>query len=107
MSNSISGSDVTSVVLACEAGMGSSLMVVSQIKKKLKKAKIKGIKVSHAPARSLTPDTKLVVVHKRLAGVVKANCPDTVIVPFDMFMNDPVFDKLVDAIANDGEIVGM
>ena len=87
--------------------MGSSLMVVSQMKKKLKKAKVSGVKVVHKPARAVPADAKLVLVHQGLSRVIKERVPDAVVVPFKMFMNDPVFDQVVNAFANDGEISGM
>lgn len=106
MTQSIAASDVSTIILACEAGMGSSLMIVSQIKKKLKKAKVKGVKVMHKPARAVPADAKLIIVHKGLAKVVRAKAPNAVIVTFKMFLNDPAFTRVVDAIANGGEIVG-
>ena len=42
MANSISAADVKTVILACEAGMGSSLMSVNSLKKKFKAANITG-----------------------------------------------------------------
>ncbi|MEZ4642682.1 MAG: hypothetical protein R3E31_08100, partial [Chloroflexota bacterium] len=45
MTQSIAASEVTTIVLACEAGMGSSLMSVNALKKKLKQAKVNGVTV--------------------------------------------------------------
>lgn len=107
MSRTIAASDVSTIYLACEAGMGSSLMIVSQIKKKLKKAKVSGVKVVHKPARAIPASAKLVIVHSGLAKVVRAKAPDAVIVTFKMFLNDPAFARVVDAFASDGEVVGI
>ena len=104
MAQSIAASDVKTIIMACEAGMGSSLMVVNTLKKKLKKAKVSGIKVMHKPARAVPADAQLVVVHKGLANVVRRRAPESVIVTFSYFMNDPAFDRVVDAFANGGEI---
>ena len=93
--------------MACEAGMGSSLMVVNTIKKKLRKAKVSGVKVVHKPARAVPADAKLIVVHNQLANVVRSKAPDAVIVTFSFFMNDPAFDTLVQAFVDDGEIKNM
>ena len=107
MADSINASEISTIIMACEAGMGSSLMVVNTIKKKLRKAGIKDRKVIHKPARAVPADAKLVVVHERLAKVARNAAPDAVIITFKMFMNDPQFDKLVDAIVNDGDIQNM
>ena len=107
MADSINASEVSTIIMACEAGMGSSLMVVNSIKKKLRKAGIKDRKVIHKPARAVPAEAKLVVVHERLANVARNAAPEAVIVTFKMFMNDPQFDKLVDAFVNSGDIKNM
>jgi mannitol-specific phosphotransferase system IIBC component len=53
MTQSIAASEVKTIILACEAGMGSSLMSVNALKKKLKKANVSGVTVVHKPARAI------------------------------------------------------
>lgn len=105
MTQSIPTAQVSTSILACEAGMGSSLMSVNALKKKLKKAKVSNVKVVHKPARAIPNDAQVVVVHKGLAKVAQGKAPNAVIVTFSMFLNDPVFDTVVDAFADGGEIV--
>ena len=102
---SIQPSNVSEIILACEAGMGSSLMVVNLLKKKLKKAGVTSVTLKHKPARSVPADTPLIVVHKSLAKVARRAAPEAVIVTFNFFMNDPAFDKVVNAFVNDEVIV--
>lgn len=104
MAQSVAASDVKTIVLACEAGMGSSLMSVNALKKKLKKAKIKDVKVLHKPARAIPDDAQVVVVHQGLAKVAKSKAPQAVVVTFKHFMNDPAFDRIVSALSQGGEI---
>jgi mannitol-specific phosphotransferase system IIBC component len=104
MAQSISASQVHSIVFACEAGMGSSLMSVNSLKKKLKAAKIENITVVHKPARDIPPDAQVVVVHKGLAKVARSKAPNAVVVTFNHFLNDPAFDKLVKAFTDQSEI---
>jgi mannitol-specific phosphotransferase system IIBC component len=105
MPKSILASDVNLVVLACEAGMGSSLMSVNALKKKLKAAKVDHVQVVHSPVRAIPKETKLVVVHKGLGKSARSVVPEAVIVTFSQFLNDPVFDKLVQAFVEGKEIV--
>ena len=105
MSRSISAAEVKTIILACEAGMGSSLMSVNALKKKLKKAKVDGVTVVHKPARAIPDDAKVVIVHKGLAKVVRSKVPNAVIVTFSQFLNDPAFDRVVNAFTENGEIV--
>ena len=105
MAQSIPANQVNLIILACEAGMGSSLMSVNALKKKLKKAKVKDVKVVHKPARAIPADAQVVVVHKGLAKVAQGKAPEAVIVSFSMFLNDPVFDTVVQAFKDQGDIV--
>ncbi len=105
MARSISASEVKTIILACEAGMGSSLMSVNALKKKLKKAKVSDVTVVHKPARAIPADAQVVVVHKGLARVVRSKVPDAVVVTFSHFLNDPAFDTVVKAFTDSGDIV--
>ena len=59
---SISGADVKQIVVACEAGMGSSVMVAKMLAKQLKD---RGVTVTHSPVNQL-PETEhdLVLCHR-------------------------------------------
>ncbi len=105
MGQSILASEVKTIILACEAGMGSSLMSVNALKKKLKQAKVTDVKVIHKPARGIPADAQVIVVHKGLAKMARSKAPDAVIVTFSHFFNDPAFDQLVQAFSDGGEIV--
>lgn len=104
MAQSVQSSEVKTIIFACEAGMGSSLMSVNSLKKKLKKAKIMDVSVKHLPARGIPENAQVVVVHKGLAKVARSKAPDAVVVTFSHFLNDPVFDKLVQAFVDQAEI---
>lgn len=105
MAISIPSAQVDTIIVACEAGMGSSVMCVNALKKKLKAAKLDGkVKVLHKPARSVAADARVVVVHRGLADVVRKQAPEAVVLAFGHFLNDPVFDALVHALAS-GDVV--
>ncbi len=105
MTQSIPASQVNTIILACEAGMGSSLMSVNALKKKLKQAKVENVTVVHKPARGIPADAKVVVVHKGLAKVAQGKAPQAVVVAFSQFLNDPAFDGIVKAFTDNGDIV--
>ncbi len=104
MSASISASQVKTIIFACEAGMGSSLMSVNSLKKKLKAAQVADVVVIHKPAREIPADAQVVVVHKGLAKTARAKAPGAVVLAFNHFLNDPIFDNLVKALAEKSEI---
>ena len=105
MAQSIAAAKVKTIVFACEAGMGSSLMSVNSLKKKLKAAQITDIVVLHKPARDIPADVQVVVVHKGLAKTARATAPNAVVLAFNHFLNDPLFDKLVKSLVDKTDIV--
>jgi mannitol-specific phosphotransferase system IIBC component len=107
MAKSIPATDVKTIIFACEAGMGSSLMSVNSMKKKLKAAGLDGITVKHMPAREIPADSQLVVVHKGLAKVAAGKATNAVVLTFHQFLDDPVFDQLVKALTEKTEITSM
>jgi galactose PTS system EIIB component len=104
MASSIQSSTVTKIILACEAGMGSSLMSVNSLKKKFKAAKLDKVQIVHSPVRALPKDATLVIVHKGLGNTARSIAPQAVVVTFSHFISDPIFDKLVQAFVEGKEI---
>ena len=105
MTQSISPTVLKTIIFACEAGMGSSLMSVNSLKKKLKAAQITNVVVVHKPVREIPADAQVVVVHKGLAKTAQTKAPNAVVLAFNHFLNDPVFDKLVKSIVDNTDIV--
>lgn len=103
MAASIPAANVDTIIFACEAGIGSSLMGVNALKKKLKQANI-NINVVHKPVRSVPASAKVVIAHKGLAKMAREQAPGAVVIAFSQFLNDPVFDRLVNALKAGGEI---
>ncbi|TVR25737.1 MAG: PTS lactose transporter subunit IIB [Nitriliruptor sp.] len=101
---SIEGKDVKSVVVACEAGMGSSVLLTTQLAKQLKPH---GVAVTHSPVNRLTDDTADVVLcHQGLLSRARQAAPNSVVIPFQMFMGDPAFAKVTAAISSGGTLDG-
>jgi len=107
VAKSISAKDVKTIIFACEAGMGSSLMSVNSMKKKLKAAGLTDLTVVHMPAREIPATSQLVVVHKGLSKVVAAKAPNAVVLTFHQFLDDPVFEQLVKALLEKTDIATM
>jgi mannitol-specific phosphotransferase system IIBC component len=94
----INGRDVRKVVIACDAGMGSSVMVASQMRQRLKKY---DVAVEHVNVNGIPADAQVVVVHAGLAQRAQGIAPAAVVVPFQIFMGDPAFER-VEAAIRDG-----
>jgi mannitol-specific phosphotransferase system IIBC component len=98
----ISGSNVKKLVVACEAGMGSSVMIAKQLARQLKDH---GVSVTHSPVNQLADESPDVVLcHRGLGDRARQAMPDTPIVVFDMFLGDPRIQGVVDAILSGDDI---
>ena len=99
----ISGSEVKEIIVACDAGMGSSVMLASQLRTRLKPY---GVSVDHVAVSDIPAGTRLVLTHSDLAERARMTVPDAVVVEFQMFLGDPAFDRLEQAIKEGSEIRG-
>ncbi|WBU38623.1 PTS lactose transporter subunit IIB [Homoserinibacter sp. YIM 151385] len=97
----IDGSSVKKLIVACDAGMGSSVMLASTLKKQLAKS---GVTVEHSPVANIPSDADVVVTQSALAERARGVVPEVPVIPFQLFMGDPAVTKIVKAIQN-GETV--
>jgi len=93
----IDGSSIKKLIVACDAGMGSSVMLASQLKKQLAKS---GVTVEHSPVASIPSDADVVVTQAGLADRARGVVPDVPVIPFQLFLGDPSVAALVKAIQN-------
>lgn len=100
--SSIQGSDIKKVVVACDAGMGSSVLLTSQLKKTLSPY---GVTVEHSPVDRIPDGTDVVLCHSGLLARARARVPGTVVVGFQMFLGDPAFANLEKVIRDGGTLV--
>lgn len=93
----IDGSRIKKLIVACDAGMGSSVMLASTLKRQLAKS---GVTVEHSPVASIPSDADLVFTHTGLADRARHTVPGVPVVPFQLFLGDPAIAKIVTAIQN-------
>jgi mannitol-specific phosphotransferase system IIBC component len=94
----LDGSRVKKLIVACDAGMGSSIMLATTLKKQLKKS---GVTVEHSAVSDIPQDADVVVTQNNLANRAReVVAPGTPVVPFQLFMGDPAVAAVVDAIQN-------
>ncbi|CAN5171580.1 hypothetical protein BH11ACT5_BH11ACT5_00220 [soil metagenome] len=97
----IDGSSIKKLIVACDAGMGSSVMLASTLKKQLAK---NGVTVEHSSVAGIPRDADAVVTQAGLAARARGVVPDIPVIPFQLFLGDPAVTKLVKAI-QDGATV--
>jgi mannitol-specific phosphotransferase system IIBC component len=93
----VDGSSIKKLIVACDAGMGSSVMLASTLKKQLAK---NGVTVEHSSVAQIPSDADIVVTQAGLADRARGVVPDVPVIPFQLFLGDPAVAKLVKAIQN-------
>ena len=97
----IDGSSIKKLIVACDAGMGSSVMLASTLRKQLAKS---GVVVEHSAVAHLPNDADVVVTQTGLAERARHVVPEVPVIPFQLFLGDPAITRLVKAIQN-GETI--
>ena len=67
---------IRKIAFACDAGMGSSAMGATVLKKKIAAAGLEGIEVIHTPVSSIPADVQIVVTHRELGERAERSNPN-------------------------------
>ncbi len=92
--------EIHKIVFACDAGMGSSAMGATVLKKKITDAGLTGIDVIHSPVSSIPADAQIVVTHRDLGPRAAASNPNAKLVLITNFLAAPEYDQLVQELKN-------
>lgn len=87
---------VTKIAFACDAGMGSSAMGATVLKKKLAAAGLEGIEVIHTPVSSIPADVQIVVTHEELGERAAHSNPNAERILITNFLAAPEYATLVE-----------
>ncbi len=90
--------NVKKIVFACDAGMGSSAMGATLLRKKVKEAGLDDIEVTNSAIKNLTGNEDLIVTHKDLTTNAKAKVPNAIHVSVDNFLGSPRYDEIVEEL---------
>jgi PTS system mannitol-specific IIC component len=96
---------IHAIVFACDAGMGSSAMGASVLRKKIKDAGHEGVTVVNKAISDLTDKFDLVVSHQDLSDRATQKTPSAVHVAVDNFMASPRYDEIV-ALISERNVTG-
>ncbi|WP_441257863.1 PTS mannitol transporter subunit IICBA [Vibrio sp. Vf1514] len=103
---------VQSIIVACDAGMGSSAMGASMLRKKVQDAGLK-IHVTNLAINSLTESADIVITHKDLTDRARKHAPNAHHISLTNFLDSQMYNQLVTqllaaqkpAAANDEQMV--
>lgn len=87
---------IRKIAFACDAGMGSSAMGATVLKKKIAAAGLSGIEVIHTPVSSIPADVQIVVTHQELGERAAHSNPSAERILITNFLAAPEYDVLVE-----------
>ena len=92
------GGRIQNIVFACDAGMGSSAMGASVLRKMVNAAGFGDVKVTNQSIANLTDSYGLVVTHRDLTDRAKQRTGSAVHVSVEDFMSTPAYDEIVELL---------
>jgi PTS system mannitol-specific IIC component len=87
-------SEINKIVFSCDAGMGSSAMGASILRKKMKEAAV-DVTVINTAISEIPSDADIVITHKSLTDRARNQAPQAEHISIDNFMKSPEYDELV------------
>ncbi|QRY54078.1 PTS mannitol transporter subunit IICBA [Mycolicibacterium septicum] len=97
---------VSSIVFACDAGMGSSAMGASVLRKKIRAAGFGDVAVTNQSIANLTDTYDLVVTHRDLTDRARLKTGSAVHVSVEDFMSSPRYDEIVEMLGDTNSDTG-
>lgn len=89
---------IRTIVFACDAGMGSSAMGASVLRRKIQQAGFGDVTVTNSAISNLTDTYDLVVSHRDLTARATQKTGSAVHVSVDDFMSSPRYDEIVEQL---------
>ncbi|MDQ0513913.1 mannitol-specific phosphotransferase system IIBC component [Mycoplasmoides fastidiosum] len=86
---------VKQIVFACEAGMGSSAMGASLVRKLLKNNNITHIDIINKPLKNLAAQDQLVITQENFKSFVETKNPNAYVYTIKQFLDKKGYDQLV------------
>jgi PTS system mannitol-specific IIC component len=98
LAGAATGDAIRRIVFACDAGMGSSAMGASVLRKKIHSAGYSDVTVVNKSIANLTDEWDLVVTHQDLTERARQRTGSAVHVSVENFMGSPKYDEIVELL---------
>lgn len=89
--------NVNKIVFSCDAGMGSSAMGASILRKKMQEAGV-NVTVVNSAVSEIPADADIVITQNQLTERARATKPDAEHISIDNFLKSPKYDELVNRL---------
>lgn len=94
---SVDYTNVRKIVVACDAGMGSSAMGAGLLRKKMKNADL-DINISNTAINDLPSDVDIVITHKDLTNRARKAAPQAEHLSLNNFLDSTLYDELINKL---------
>lgn len=91
-------SHVRKIIVACDAGMGSSAMGAGVLRKKVQDAGLSHISVTNSAINSLPPDVDLVITHRDLTERAMRQVPQAQHISLTNFLDSGLYSSLTERL---------
>lgn len=91
--------EVQKIIFACDAGMGSSAMGASLLKKKIGEAGL-DIEVVNTSINNLPDDADIIITHKDLTERARVKNSSAIHLSVENFLGSPVYDEIIEKLKN-------
>lgn len=96
--NALEEKEISKIIFACDAGMGSSAMGASILRKKVKEADL-DISVTNASIANLEDEEGLLVItQKELTERAESKTPSAIQVSVENFLNSPKYEEVIEQL---------
>ncbi|HZG58366.1 PTS mannitol transporter subunit IICBA [Paenibacillus sp.] len=89
--------EVNKIVFSCDAGMGSSAMGASILRKKANAAGLP-VTITNTAINDIPPDADIVITHKTLTERAKQKAPNAEHISIDDFLKSPAYETLIERL---------
>ncbi|QCI18518.1 PTS mannitol transporter subunit IICBA [Buchnera aphidicola (Aphis nasturtii)] len=96
--------NINTIVVACDAGMGSSAIGASILRKKIRKKNLMHISIFNVSIRSIPKNTDIVITHKNLTSRAKKYAPNAKHISLVNFLDNIFYDSLVNKLIKNNNV---
>lgn len=96
--NSVDVTHVHKIIVACDAGMGSSAMGAGVLRKKVQDAGLNNISVTNSAINSLPGDVDLVITHRDLTERAMRQAPQAQHISLNNFLDSALYSSLTNRL---------
>lgn len=95
LEDAIKNRDIKKVVVACDAGMGSSALGATILKKIAKEQGLENVEIVHSAISNLDDSADLIITQKSLTELAKQKLPNKIHVTINNFMDKDFYKEIV------------